>query len=79
MNSLFRNFRMFIISVKQWQHLYKEDEVFERRVEVSFLLKLHDCVKVLMIYMSINSEQTLQNSLGHRHEVLGEGNTWIWM
>jgi len=53
--------------------------MLEGGVEVSFLLKLHDRVKVLMINVGINSEQALQNSLGHRHEVLGEGNTWKWI
>lgn len=42
---------------------------------MGFLLQLHDRVKVLMINVSVNSEQALQNGLSHRHEVLRKGNT----
>lgn len=54
-------------------YLNKEDEVFEGRVEVGLLLQLHDRVKVLVVNVSVDSEQALQNGLGHRHEVPLEG------
>lgn len=50
-------------------HLNKEDEVFEGCVEVSLLLQLHDRVKVLVVDVSVDSEQALQYGLCHRHEV----------
>lgn len=46
-------------------HLDKKDEVFERRVEVGLLLQLHDRVKVLVVDVSVDSEQALQDGLGH--------------
>lgn len=56
----------------QVSHLNKEDEVFERRVEVGLLLQLHDRVKVLVVDVSIDSEQALQDGLRHIQEVLLE-------
>lgn len=46
-------------------HLNKKDEVFERRVEMGLLLQLHDRVKVLVVDVSVDSEQTLQDGLCH--------------
>lgn len=54
-------------------YLNKEDEVFERRVEVGLLLQLHDRVKVLVVDVSVDSEQPLQDGLRHRHKVPLEG------
>lgn len=51
-------------------HLNKEDKVLERGVEVRLLLQLDNRVKVLVIDVSVNTEESLQNGLGHRHEVL---------
>lgn len=56
-------------------YLNKEDEVFERRVEVGLLLQLHHRVKMLVVDVSVNPEQTLQDGFGHRHEVLRKGNS----
>lgn len=56
-------------------HLNKENEVLEGGVEVGLLLQLHHRVKMLMVDMSINPEQTLQDGFSHRHEVLGKGNS----
>lgn len=56
-------------------HLDKENEVLEGGVEVRLLLQLHHRVKVLVVDVSVHSEETLQDGLGHGHEVLGEGNT----
>lgn len=57
-------------------YLDKKDEVFKGGVEVCLLLQLHDWVKVLVVNVSIYTKETLQNGLGHRHEVLGKGDTW---
>lgn len=56
--------------------LYEEDKMLEGGVEVSFFLKLHDRVEMLVVNMSVNPEQTLQDSLSHGHEVLGKRDTW---
>lgn len=56
-------------------HLDKENEVLEGGVEVRLLLQLHHRVKVLVVDVSVHSEEALQDGLGHGHEVLGEGNT----
>jgi len=57
-------------------HLNKEDKVLERGVEVRLLLQLDNRVKVLVVDVSVNTEESLQNGLGHRHEVLWEGDTY---
>lgn len=31
---------------------------------------------MLVVDMSINPEQTLQDGFGHRHEILGKGNSY---
>ena len=64
-------------SEKHWKILYlnKKDEVFEWRVEVGLLLQLHDRVKVLVVDVSVDSEQPLQDGLRHRHKVSLEGDT----
>lgn len=36
------------------------------------LLQLDNRVKVLMVDVSVNTEESLQNGLGHRHKVLWE-------
>lgn len=56
-------------------HLNKENEMLEGGVEVGLLLQLHHRVKMLVVDVSVNPEQTLQDGFGHRHEVLGEGNS----
>lgn len=63
--------------VNEVELLDKEDEVFEGGVEVSLLLQLHHRVKMLMVDVSVNSEQALQDSLGHRHEVLRERHSYL--
>lgn len=55
-------------------HLNKEDKVLERGVEVRLLLQLDYRIKVLVVDVSVNTEQSLQNRFGHRHEVLWERN-----
>lgn len=50
--------------------------MLEGGVEVSLLLELHDRVEVLVVDVSVNPEQTLQDGLGHGHEVLGKRDTW---
>lgn len=42
---------------------------------MGLLLQLHHRVKMLVVDVSVNPEQTLQDGFGHRHEVLGKGNT----
>lgn len=44
--------------------------MLEGSVEVSLLLQLHHRVKMLVVDVSVNPEQTLQDGFGHRHEVL---------
>lgn len=56
-------------------HLNKENEVLEGGVEVGLLLQLHHRVKMLVVDVSVNPEQTLQDGFGHRHEVLRKGNS----
>lgn len=51
---------------------HKEDEVLEGSVEMGLLLQLHDRVKVLVIDVSVNTEQALQDGLCHRHKILGK-------
>lgn len=60
--------------VNKVELLDKENEVLEGGVEVGLLLQLHHRVKMLVVDVSVNPEQTLQDGFGHRHEVLGEGN-----
>lgn len=50
--------------------LNKENEMLEGGVEVGLLLQLHHRVKVLVVDVSVDPEQTLQDGFGHRHEVL---------
>lgn len=61
--------------VNKVELLDKENEMLEGGVEVSLLLQLHHRVKMLMVDVSINPEQALQDGFGHRHEVLGEGDS----
>lgn len=60
-----RHFTFQCMKPGSWAYLHKEDEMLEGGVEVGFLLKLHDRVKMLVVNMSVDSEQTLQDSLGH--------------
>lgn len=46
-------------------YLDKEDEVFERGVEMGLLLELHDGVKVLVVDVGVHPEQAFQNGLCH--------------
>lgn len=62
-------------SVDEVELLNKENEVLEGGVEVGLLLQLHDRVKMLMVDVSVNPEQALQDGFGHGHEVFGEGNS----
>ena len=54
----------------------KVDEMLEGSVEVSFLLKGNDVIKMSMVYVSIHSKQTLQNSLSDGDEVSRKGHTY---
>ncbi|EZA55774.1 hypothetical protein X777_03948, partial [Ooceraea biroi] len=56
-------------------YLNEEDEVLERRVEMRLLPELHHLAEVLMVDVRVNSEQSLQDGLGDRQEILGEGDT----
>lgn len=56
-------------------YLNKENKVLKGGVEVGLLLQLHHGVKVLVVNMGINPEETLQNSLCHRHKVFGKWDT----
>lgn len=56
-------------------NLNKENEVLEGSVEVGLFLQLHHRVKMLVVDVSVNPEQTLQDGFGHRHEVLRKWNS----
>lgn len=63
---------------ESWQkdsHLNKENEMLEGSVEMSLLLQLHHRVKMLVVDVSVNPEQALQDGFGHRHEVLWKGDS----
>lgn len=57
------------------RHMYldKEDEVLEWCIQMGLLLQLDDSIKVLVVYVGIHPEQTLQDGFGNRHEVLRKG------
>ena len=57
------------IQMSEIVYLNEKDEVFERRVEVGLLLQLHDRVKVLVVDVSVDPEQALQDGLRHGHKV----------
>lgn len=59
----------------QTTYLNKENEVLEGGVEVGLLLQLHHRVKMLVVDVSVNPEQAFQDGFGHRHEILGKGNS----
>lgn len=54
----------------------KVDEMLEGSVEVSFLLKGNDVIKMSMVYVSIHPKQTLQNSFSDGDEVSRKGHTY---
>lgn len=60
------------LPINQIKLLNKENKVLEGGVEVRLLLQLDNRVKVLMVDVSVNTEESLQNGLGHRHKVLWE-------
>lgn len=49
--------------------------MLEGSVEMSLLLQLHHRVKMLVVDVSVNPEQALQDGFGHRHEVLWKGDS----
>lgn len=61
--------------VDEVELLNKENEMLEGGVEMGFLLQLHHRVEMLVVDVSVNPEQTLQDGFCHRHEVLGKGNS----
>lgn len=64
--------------IREWScvgsstYLHEEDEVFEGGVEVRLLPQLHHLGEVLVVDVRVHAEQTLQDRLRHREEVLGE-------
>lgn len=60
----------------QCSYLNKKYKVLERSVKVCLFLQLDHRVKVLVVDVSVNSEETLENRLGHWHEVLWEWYAW---
>lgn len=46
--------------------------MLEGGVEVGLLLQPHDRIEVLVVDVGVDTEQPLQDRLGHRHEVLGK-------
>jgi len=61
--------------VDEAELLYEEDEVFEGRVEVGFLLQLDHLREVLVVDVCVHAEQALQDRLRHRKEVARERHT----
>ena len=61
--------------VDQVEFLHKEDKVLEGGVEVCLLLQPHDGIEVLVVNVGIHTEESLQDGLGHRHEVVGKRDT----
>lgn len=57
-------------------YLNKKYKVLERSVKVCLFLQLDHRVKVLVVDVSVNSEETLENCLGHWHEILWEWYAW---
>ena len=53
----------------------KVNEVFERCVQMSLLLQRNDVIKMGVVYMSIHSEQPLQDGLGYCDEITRKRNT----
>lgn len=49
--------------------------MLEGGVEVCLLLQPHDGIEVLVVNVGIHTEESLQDGLGHRHEVLGKRDT----
>lgn len=60
----------------QCPYLNKKYKVLKRSVKVCLLLQLDHRVKVLVVDVSVNSEETLENCLGHWHEILWEWYAW---
>lgn len=56
--------------------LYKEYEVFEGGVEMRLLAELDHLREVLVVDVRVHAEQTLQDRLRHREEVLRERYSW---
>jgi len=65
--------RQFLL-VNQAELFNEEDEVFERRVEVRFLVQSSHVVAVLMVDVSVDAKQPLQDRLRHRQKVPREWN-----
>jgi len=63
--------------IDQIELLYEEYEVFERRVEVRLFAQLHHFLEVLVIYMGVDSEQTLQYCLRYGVEVSRKRNSYF--
>lgn len=59
--------------VNQIEFLNKEYEMLETGVQMSLLAQLHHLGKVLMVNVSVHTEQSLQNCLCNAVEILWEG------
>lgn len=62
--------------VDQLEFLDKEDEMFERSVEVRLLGQLYHLLEVLMINVCVYSEQPLQDRFGNGEEILWKWYAW---
>lgn len=54
------------------KYLHEEDKVLEGGVEVRLLAQLHHLGEVLVVDVCVHAEQSLEDCLRHRQEVLGE-------
>ena len=61
--------------INQTELLNKEHEVFKGCVQMCFLAKSYNMQKVLVVDVSVYSEQTLQDCLGNGQEILWKWNT----
>jgi hypothetical protein len=55
------------------EHLCKQDEVLETRIQVSFSLELTDLVKVGAVNVGVHPEQALEYLLHDFLEIVGKG------
>lgn len=83
MSSLFFISQFFYYVVKGNKLLFLDkvklldevDEVFQRCIQMCFLLQLKNVLKVLVVDVSVDAEKSLQNGACNREEVFRKWNT----
>ena len=61
--------RCKFLAVNKVELLHKEDEMFERCVEMGLFTQLHHLLEVLVVDVGVHAEQSLQDGLGNGQEV----------